>query len=192
MASPAYLHCTGPIFVYSLDASGNPQQLGTCEQYPISQDDYSWDEVMNDIGGSMIGFDEQYMGQLEVFSLELNRFNIAVSSFEEAAPSPGSTITVPGFDNALSRGMFLNQNSQGFPLWLKFSFFGTANATPDLPIGVFYPNCRMIRASRPQQGTKTLKQTLQIMAFPDFSFVGGVWSFTVKTSDPSTFTAIAG
>lgn len=199
MASPAYLHCTGAIFCYTVNSSGSISQLGTAEQHPVSEDDYNWEDVFNDIGGSMVPFDQMYMGQIEIFSLDLNRFNNDVSFFIESAPSYSvlsqTQINVPGYDDWVSRGSFLNANSQGFPLWLQYSFFGTAGALayPDLPIGVYYPNCRLIKSITPEQGTKTWKKRLEIMAFPDFLFESdGSWNFTVKSSNPSDFAAIAG
>jgi hypothetical protein len=196
--SPSFLHSTGPIFIWAAIPTGTPlptgtpQQLGTCEQWPVDSRQYSWEPVPNDLAGSMIPLDSQYMGQIESLSLEINRFNNDVIEVMAAAPSPGGDIPVPGYDGQLSRGLFLNQNVQGFQVWFQFSYFGTPAAPPDLPPGIYYPNCQFVSVGDPQQGTKYWKQHLEIVAFPYFIFTGGVWSFTVRSSDPSNFTILSG
>src|ERR1700733_12447523 len=216
--SPAYLNCTGPCFLFANNAASQIVQIGTCEQHPIISTEFEWEEVFNDIGGSKIAFDEQYMGQIDMIAADLNRLYIPETNVLEAAPFPDNgSLQVPGLDlqsylgatvnstntnwllsgiygasgTGASRGTYLNQNGQGIPLWIVYSYYGTANVLVNqgLPAGIYYPNIRFARAITPEQGTKTYKHRLELMAFPLFGIDGnGNTSFWTKSSAPGFFT----
>lgn len=202
MALPAYLHCTGPVFVWTdMNDARSIGQLGTCEQHPVNNPEFSWADVHNDLAGEMLPLDQQYEGQIESIILELNRFNWSVSNWLESAPGSGLAggNETPGFESALSRGSYLLQNGGFFRMWLQYSYFGTVNAAayPDMPPGIFYPYCRLAAAPIPKQGLKTSMKRLEVVAFPGWALVanGGAGysaQFQDKSILPAAFVPIQG
>ena len=194
-------HCTGPIEVVVRAATfgpgpavpvtalgGSAATLGTCKQHPVNKGESFWEEVPNDIGGSMQGLDKQFMGGTELIILNLNRFDYNVLSFLETIPSVGRfPSNSPGFTDFLARGAYKQQNALSFEMWLYYTFFGTRNAVayPLMPPGIYYPCCSLAQGDIPEQGTKT--QTKMLVIEADWAWYEPDGSFFQKSSDPRWF-----
>ena len=196
-------HCTGPIeVVVGLPTVGagvfsnpvvpkkeNQFFLGTCEQHPITQFEVGWEQVPNDLGGTMVGLDKQFQGGgPEIIILDLNRFDYNVMNLIDAR-SHGA-----GATDGIARGAYKQQNGLSFQLWLYYTFFGTrvATAFPNMPRGVYYPCCNLLQDDVPKQGTKT--QTKRIIIEADWAFFEGPNPllpggnvFMIKSSAPVYF-----
>ena len=201
-------HCTGPIeivvrvakpfgpgpVIFPDSLSGATLDLGTCEQHPINQGEALWEDVPNDLGGTMIGLDKQFQGSTEIIILDLNRFDYSVMAILENIPTVGRAPSdAPGFTDGLARGSYKQQNGFSFEMWLYYTFFGTrvAAAYPLMPPGIYYPCCSLMQDNIPKQGTKT--QTKRLVVEADWAFFEGsainpaLNEFFLKTSDPAYF-----
>lgn len=146
MAVTAF-NVTGPVDIYfafnsltpipQIGAAGiNPgtgagaAYLGTAEMAPEPQNQYFWKEIYNSLGGDMVPMDRLYLGEQGLIAMNLNRFSYA-NAF---------AILGLGSEDRLDRGSMMVSNGYALQLWLRFSFYGTANALayPEMPPGYFY------------------------------------------------------
>jgi hypothetical protein len=159
--------------------------IGTCEQHPVNDAEVAYDPVYNDIGGPRTPFDKEYQGETEVILLDLNRFNWFNLNLMLSPPLYQGMV---GWTNRLARGSLLLQQGLSYELWLQYSFFRTANATPDLPPGTYYPACNTLTNQTPKQGTKT--KTKRVVVESNNWYTKSDGSFFLKSHDLSYFSVL--
>lgn len=192
MPSPAWYQCTGPINVFGrVGYTGSGFYLGTCEQHPIPEGDIEYNEVMNDLGGNKVPADRQFMGAEEIIVLDLNRFNFAGYNVLRSGPSFNGNV---GQTSSLARGSFVIQNQNAFELWLVYTFFGTPNVLdPNMPIGTYYPYCRLLGDHIPESGSKNMMGRLIVGAMNGFNTpAGNYFGWLLKSHNASYFTPLNG
>lgn len=202
MADRAYLHVTGPVHIWArtpnvgagpdqspAGLSGVPFYVGTCERCPSDDVEVHYEPVMNDLGGPRVPFDREFQGAEGVVVLDLNRF--VWNNLNELLKYPryGENVAM-GLTSRLDRGSLLLQNGLSYELWLQYSFYGTANATPGLPPGVYYPACCTVGNMKPKQGSTVMNRRLIVEPNNVWSAVDG--SFMLESESPAYFAAIGG
>ncbi len=198
MANESWIYCTGPIHAWvrftppigtggtsSVLPSGPIIHLGTCEQHPTDDDSNEYEPVMNDIGGPKVPFDKQYQGSTEIIVMDLNKLSYAIMQRITSPPYFDGSV---GYTNRLARGSLMLQQGLAFELWLQYSFYGTANAVPDLPPGTYYPAVTTIASQTPKQGTKAKLRRVILEAANWYNRSDG--SFLLKSQDLADFAGI--
>lgn len=193
-----YEYCTGPVhifaapsvselFVLAFPSPSSALYLGTCEQYPLVQGIQQWEPVYNDIAGAR-PFDKQYFGESKVLICDLNK--MIQTNINEILRGDG----VIGQEGPLARGLYKNQSGESFVVWLKFSYFGTAVAIPDLPPGEVYFNCNIAETGYDPIGTRNRKTRLIIEDDPAYAVnsspIATAKGFGTYSIDPTYFVGL--
>jgi hypothetical protein len=185
----AYLPVTGPAHIYvGKRPAGDFLYLGTAELAPSIQIVPAFQPVFNDIGGELVEFDSMYDGEKAIVAADINRYNEAVLAAMQARPFHTAD-SVPGFGNRLSRGTLMLQGGNAYPLYLKYSFFGTTNAVPGMPAGCLFHAAMLSGPDAIIPGTRVKKVSCVWTALPLYTATGanaGSFNlYTLTTADPA-------
>jgi len=209
---PAF-HCTGPVtaFVRFSDSpssgvgsqtpnklSGKSYYLGTCEQFPIQEEEIIYLPVFDDLSMSASARDKEYAGTNELIVLGLNRFNYNVLNRLLAVPRYGArdrtgAVLPAGQNGHMDRGSLAVAQGLTFELWLFNTFFGSRNwnSYPDMVMGTYYPFCNTITNNTPKQGSgRTQIRMVAIEANWAYYEPEGRWF--MKSTDRQYLNKVAG
>jgi hypothetical protein len=151
---PSLFRVTGPIDVYvrfNANQGGLTQYLGTATTAPEVEGRPSFLSVINDKSSRTVPMQKVYDGEQDVVTMTLNRFDYVVyQSLRNNSTRAASTV---GTDGPLARGNLMINNND-FNLILVYTFFGTVNATVDLPPGRFYNSALLTGYRESTVGTR--------------------------------------
>lgn len=163
-------HVTGPV-LFLVDGVF----VGTAERCPLVEGGQEWMPVYNDFGGPMVQFDASYQGETKLIVIDLNYYDGVLLN----------DLINFGTDSYLSRGSLQVQGGNSFAVTLKFTFYGTPNATVGLPPGEHYFSCRIVQTYFDPMGTPVRKVRLVIEAQSVFNPANG--SFSLYSTNPVYF-----
>ncbi len=134
----------------------------------------------------MVEDDEIYAGGKYKVSINFARFSWDVIQLLNAFPAYGRQVA-PGTETYLDRGRLVQAQGDSFELWTRNSTWGTPNAAayPNLPIGYYFPGCRVMGTS-PRKLTREATQCL--LHIKPLSIRQGITGgFLTYTQDPQYF-----
>ncbi len=155
----AKVYVTGPVHMWAGVGgqdlnSKTPLYLGTGQQAPDIDIKCEWDQVMNDLSGTKLGFDDLYEGTEAMISFVLNRFKYA--TLLRMMSRPNYAQGTPGMEVSGDVGTLMGHENMTFPFWCKFPY----NAKPfqnDMPAGLRFWSCKLLSPDKIQGGTKDKK-----------------------------------
>lgn len=167
---------------------GTPLFLGHCEASPKVEIDKVWLPERTSLGD--VPFLKRYQGQVGAIMLLLNRLSENTLAVAESAPFHGQDGLPRGKTSRLARGALVggDQTVGGLEVWLRFENFGTLQATPDLPAGVYFPAVTFEHLERDQLGTTTAAAGVVLGAVELYDRVAR--TFTLYSTDPADFALV--
>lgn len=119
--------------------------VGYAEKTPEPAYENNYKPVFSSRTGEFIPADEIFQGQQIQLAIKLNKFDYDALTVLKAAPRYGRS-TPAGTLTRFDIGMMNQRNGGSFELWLRHAFAGTVNALayPNLPIGTYFPCCKVL------------------------------------------------
>ena len=191
VAGPAHIYVRFPSigagpYVPPSSLAGTINFLGHCEESPEPDFIPHYLPVHSSLAGPAIPDDEVDAGVETKLGLMLSRFNYTIAARIQQAARHGRGAPL-GTETYLDRGRLLMAQGDSFELWIKNSFYGTANAAayPDLPPGYYFPAVRA-EGVLPRKINRETKQ-MHISLFPKSVRLGVVGGFMTYSQDPKWF-----
>ena len=138
LAGPA---ATGPIHVFAGVGNGGAMlYLGTGKRAPRWVFECAFIPFHNDLGGSVIPFDEIYAGTRGLISMDLNRFDRLTLNRVESVPNFLNANA--GAQGAFDQGTMMIQEGAAYPLVMTFPYFSKpAYRALGMPPGIRFLAC---------------------------------------------------
>ena len=146
------IHTTGPVHHFVRvppdPADGTPAvvyyYLGTCQTNPVIRIRKNRLNVMNDLGGRVVPFQELEQGESASISLLLNRFSNTAYSSLMTLPQGTWSSESPGVETRYHRGQ-LTYGLHTFGLYQIFDWYGQSFPGADQIIqGYYWPTCEIV------------------------------------------------
>jgi hypothetical protein len=175
------IHTTGPIHIYVgmpayvaadgvTNVAAKQWYLGATEIQPQMEIQRLDTAVYSDIVGRKVPHQLIDQGQM-------GRLGLALTYWSQAALVALKTQTgmYNGVDSKLGRGSLVLGRTTA-TIWLQYSFYGTANATTNLPPGRMFYAARMTSETMAESGTAAEKPLLAFTCLPLYNSSTGAHS----------------
>lgn len=180
---------------YGNDAAGIQANtiyyLGTAEVSPQLRIEPVYEPVINDVGSDAAPTDLIYKGTGNaVLVADINRFQYAIYRAMANRPRHAGAPHQYG-ETPLDVAALVNQSNFGcgFDLWIYHSYFGTVNATNDLPPGYFFPQ-NVVLAGPDDLNMGARVQKIRMVWRVQRKYIPSTRSFLFYQQTPSLFDAL--
>ena len=161
MAKP---YVTGPAHMFTgFNRGANIFYLGTAESAPDVTIKTEWDQVMNDLSGSRLSWDDLWEGEEGYVSATLTRWNWPVLAQMMTRPVMAGGVA-GAFTNKDIGSAWLTEGLY-FTFYIQFPYQQLKNAIyGDMPPGVKFLACKLLGPESLSPGTKAKKVNITIHA----------------------------
>lgn len=180
----AKLWTSGPVLVFTgTSLSKQPEYLGTGEEAPDVEISRSFEEVKNDLAGTVLPMDRVYEGQEGMTSVVLNRYNERVLLHCQSIRPGLADNASPGIDEVDNIGTMIGQEGWTYPLWLLFPYATLKPSMADMKPGYRFWSSFLIGPDQIKAGTRAKRVHLMFKHQR---------AFTAASSPVGTVSAVGG